>query len=385
MLLPFSKPNHESEIDMNIHLEISMDEQVLELISGSERIRRFPVSTSAKGMGFTEGSFRTPTGSFVISEKIGEGEPVNTRFVARVPVGTWDTSEPCEDDLILTRILRLQGKDPQNANSEDRYIYIHGTNREDQIGAPASHGCVRLANSDMVELFDLVPLGTPVQIKPLTRATGKLLFLDCDSTLSSIEGIDELARLSGPEIFAQVVDLTNSAMNGETPLEDVFKKRMEIIRPNREMIKRVGEAYIEMIVPGVEKMLALAVSMGWTPVIISGGFAPIIKPLADSLGIRHIEAVPLIFDDTGEYIGYVEDYPTTRNLGKNEIIREWKDALLPERVIMIGDGISDLETKTDVDLMIGFGGVVERGKVKQGADLWLTDFNDLDQLTGILS
>jgi phosphoserine phosphatase len=219
----------------------------------------------------------------------------------------------------------------------------------------------------------------------LTRATGKLLFVDCDSTLSSIEGIDELARLSGPETFAQVVDLTNSAMNGETPLEDVFKRRMEIIRPNREMIRSVGETYIETIVPGVEKMLAQAVSMGWTPVIISGGFAPIIKPLADHLGIHHVEAVPLIFDDTGEYIGYAEHFPTTRNLGKNEIIREWKQALLPERVIMIGDGISDLETKTDVDLMIGFGGVVERSKVKQGADLWLTDFNDLDQLAGIFS
>ena len=90
----------------------------------------------------------------------------------------------------------------------------------------------------------------------------------------------------------------------------------------------------------------------------------------------HVEAVPMLFSDTGEYVGYDESFPTTRNLGKNEIIREWKEALLPERVIMIGDGISDLETKPDVDLMVGFGGVVAREKVKEGADLWLTDFND---------
>ena len=367
-----------------IRLEISMDRQILSVLKADEILKAFQISTSEKGMGFTEGSFRTPTGNFEISEKIGEGEPIRTRFVARVPAGVWEPSEPIEDDLVLTRILRLDGKDAENANSMERYIYIHGTNREDQIGTPASHGCIRLANSDMVELFDLIPAGTPVHIQPLTQSRGKLLFIDCDSTLSSIEGIDGLARISNPAIFVEVEKLTNLAMNGETPLEEVFKRRMEIIKPNREMIVRVSERYIETIVPGVENMLAVALSKGWMPVIISGGFAPIIKPLAERLGIKHVEAVPLFFGNSGEYAGYGESFPTTRNLGKNEIIRDWKKALLPEQVIMIGDGVSDLETKPDVDLMIGFGGVVVREKVKQGADFWLTDFNDMDGLGSIL-
>lgn len=368
----------------NLRLEISMDDQTLEVLAGDKPVRIFPVSTSEKGMGFTEGSFRTPIGKFEISEKIGHGEPLHTRFVARVPVGIWNPSEQSEDDLILTRILRLDGKDPENANSMDRHIYIHGTNREDRIGTPASHGCIRLANDDMVELFDLVPTGAPVRIRPLTKVRGKLFFLDCDSTLSSIEGIDELARLSNPAIFAEVEKLTSAAMNGEVPLGEVFARRMEIIRPDRDMAEKIGRRYLDTVVPGVSEFIAGAQSMGWLPVILSGGFAPLIEPLASHLGIRHVEAVPLAFNELGEYSGYGKNYPTTRNHGKNEIIREWKNALLPQQVIMIGDGISDLETRCDVDVMVGFGGVVSRDKVKQGADVWLTDFYDPGILTSIL-
>jgi len=368
----------------NVRLEISMDRQVLNVLKADGPMKSFPISTSEKGMGFTEGSFRTPTGNFEISEKIGKNEPIYTAFAARVPAGTWDPSEQSEDDLVLTRILRLNGKDPQNANSMDRYIYIHGTNREDRIGTPASHGCIRLANADMIELFDLVLVGTAVSIRPLTRPRGRLLFIDCDSTLSSIEGIDELARCSNPAIFAEVEELTTSAMNGDVPLVEVFARRMEVIRPDQYMAGLVSQRYLDTMVPGVVRLIENAKAKGWLPVILSGGFAPLIRPLAERLGIRHVEAVPLKFNELGEYAGYGNDYPTTRNLGKNEVIREWKNAMLPERVIMIGDGVSDLETKPDVDLMIGFGGVVSRAKVKESADIWLTDFNDTHALSAIL-
>ena len=83
-----------------------------------------------------------------------------------------------------------------------------------------------------------------------------------------------------------------------------------------------------------------------------------------------MEAVPVFFNECGAYAGYGTDFPTTRNHGKNEIINEWKRATLPARVVMIGDGISDLETKPDVDVMVGFGGVIPREKVKLGADVW---------------
>lgn len=362
-------------------IDISLDRQELDLFRGDELIRTYRISSGEKGMGFKEGSFRTPTGRFAIAGKIGDGEPIHTRFNARVPVGIWNPQDDDDGDLVLTRILRLDGLDHENANTLERYIYIHGTNREDHIGMPASHGCIRLANAEMIELFDQVADGTEVIIHPHTERKAKLLFIDCDSTLSAIEGIDELARLSDPAIFAEVVALTNAAMNGDVPLDEVFGKRMEIIRPDKTIADEVSRLYIDHIVPGAREFIASAKSQGWIPVILSGGFEPLIRPLADLLGIRHVEAVPLHFEPCGDYAGYGADYPTTRNQGKNEIIRDWKMATLPARAIMIGDGVSDLETKPDVDVMVGFGGVVTREKVKAGADVWVDGFKD----TSILS
>jgi phosphoserine phosphatase len=133
-------------------------------------------------------------------------------------------------------------------------------------------------------------------------------------------------------------------MNGDIALDEVFPRRMEIIRPNRETCDAVAQLYCETITPGTPELISRLKAEGWTLVIVSGGFAPLIEPLARQLGIDHVEAVPLYLDEKGDYAGYGEDYPTTRNGGKNEIVREWKTALLPERVILMGDGISDLET-----------------------------------------
>lgn len=362
-----------------------MDDQTLKVIEGDQCIREFKVSTALKGMGFVKDTYRTPTGRFRISEKIGEGQAGGTIFKQRVPVGRWSAGGDMENDLVLTRILRLEGLDVENANTLERSIYIHGTNREDRIGEPASQGCIRLGNDEMIELFEMVSEGADLEILPATRARGKLLFIDCDSTLSLIEGIDELARAKGDEVFAQVVALTEAAMNGEIPIAEVFPRRMEMIRPDRGLCEKIAERYIETMVPGVVDFINDFKRNGWHPVILSGGFAPLIKPLARVLGIDHVEAVPLFFDEKGDYVDYDRNYPTTRNLGKNEVIREWKQAFLPERVVMIGDGVSDLETKPDVDVFIGFGGVVGRPMVKQGCDFWFTDMNDRHALMEVVS
>ena len=114
-------------------------------------------------MGTEEGSHKTPLGNFRISDKIGEGMPDETIFVGRVALGADDPLPPT-DDLILSRILWLDGLEPHNANTRDRFIYIHGTRHEDKIGRPDSHGCIRMRNADVIELFDLVKVGTPVKI-----------------------------------------------------------------------------------------------------------------------------------------------------------------------------------------------------------------------------
>lgn len=366
-------------------LEVSIDEQILRVIDGDECIRQFPISTATKGMGFVQDTYRTPTGQFRIATKIGEGQPSGTIFRKREPVGSWQPGDAVEGDLVLTRILQLDGLDSENANSLDRHIYIHGTNHEDKLGQPASQGCVRLANAEMLELFDLVEEGTPLVILPATTRRGKLFFFDCDSTLSTIEGIDELARARGDDVFQRVVDLTHAAMNGEVPISDVFFKRMEMIRPDKALCESIAQRYIETMVPGALEFINALKADGWLPVILSGGFAPLIRPLADVLGIAHVEAVPIHLNEDGSYKGYGETYPTTRNLGKNEVIREWREALLPERVVMMGDGISDMETKPDVDLFIGFGGVVARPRVMEGCDHWLTELAMDDSLMRIIS
>jgi phosphoserine phosphatase len=364
----------------DLRLEISVDDQSLKVFRGESLERTYPVSTAAKGVGFTPGSFRTPTGRFVIAQKIGDGQPAGTIFVAREPVGLWQAGEPSEKDHVLSRIIRLSGLDPENANSFDRFIYIHGTNHEDQLGTPASCGCVRLSNADMIELYELVQPGMIVEILPPLRKRGKLAFMDCDSTLSTIEGIDELGRARGPEVFKLVEHLTHQAMNGEVPIGEVFGRRMEIIRPDRATAAAVPRLYVDTIVPGVPELITRLKAEGWTPVILSGGFEPLIRPLAQVLGVEYVEAVPLYFDASGDYAGYGADYPTTRNGGKPEVIREWKQALLPEAVLMMGDGISDLEAKGEVDLFIGFGGVVSRPAVEKGADAWITSMSEFENV-----
>ncbi len=208
----------------------------------------------------------------------------------------------------------------------------------------------------------------------------KLICFDCDSTLSSIEGIDELARLRGPEVFARVEALTNDAMNGLVPMEDVFGKRMEIVRPGREEAAAVGRRYVETVEPTAKETLSLLMETGWTPVIISGGFRQTIRPLADFLGVSKVEAVDLHFLPDGTYKGYATTYPTTRSGGKGQIITELRAEFSPERVVMVGDGASDLETAPQVDLFIGYGGYVAREKVKREAKAFVTSLGSIPAL-----
>ena len=146
-------------------IEISIANQRLALWEGTRLVKSWPCSTSKFGIGFQEGSNKTPVGGFVVREKHGDGAPSGTIFKARQPVGRWTPEMHTPDDLVLTRILWLHGQEPRNANTFQRYIYIHGTNDEASIGSPGSHGCVRLRNVDMIELYDQVPVGTPVWIE----------------------------------------------------------------------------------------------------------------------------------------------------------------------------------------------------------------------------
>jgi len=149
-------------------LIVSIADQTLSLFEEGEFVKTFPCSTSRFGVGQTEGSNCTPLGLHRIVEKIGAGEPVGTVFKARQVIG--HTSQPeFADSKITTRILWLEGLEPGfnrggNVDSQARYIYIHGTADQKSIGQPASHGCIHLADPDLISLFDLLPGGTLVWI-----------------------------------------------------------------------------------------------------------------------------------------------------------------------------------------------------------------------------
>jgi lipoprotein-anchoring transpeptidase ErfK/SrfK len=131
-------------------------------------IRRYVISTSAEGLGCEPESFRTPPGRLTITEKIGAGLPEGAILRGRKSTGeTWSPSTAetfASEDLVLTRILWLSGLEPHNANTRERYVYLHGTNHENLLGKPASQGCVRFSNRDIVELFDLLEAGDEVEV-----------------------------------------------------------------------------------------------------------------------------------------------------------------------------------------------------------------------------
>lgn len=156
---------------MNIHIDLGR--QSLSLFDAGRERKRYAVSTAANGPGEKNGSQCTPRGRHLIRAKIGAGQPLGTVFVARRPTGEIFVPELKQQyphrDWILTRILWLSGLERGKNRLGDvdtmrRYIYLHGTPDETVLGQPGSHGCVRMANRDIVELFDLVPAYTQVQI-----------------------------------------------------------------------------------------------------------------------------------------------------------------------------------------------------------------------------
>jgi phosphoserine phosphatase len=212
-----------------------------------------------------------------------------------------------------------------------------------------------------------------------------LIFFDCDSTLSAIEGIDELARLKGKEWRVSL--LTEKAMNGDLDLREVYGKRLQAIRPTRGQLKAIEERYWQTLVPDAAEVIAALRFLGKQVFIISGGLAEPVRGFGKRLGVppENIRAVELEYNElSGDWWRYYEhqsrarqtylDYdegPLTVSSGKPSIVQELAGDRHGRR-LMVGDGASDLATRTVVDLFVGFGGVVAREKVKQGADVFVS-------------
>jgi len=154
-------------------IEIDVAAQMLALSDGGKLLRRYSVSTAKNGVGERNGSFCTPRGRHIVRAKIGAGLPLNAVLVRRRPTGELWTPALDEQypgrDWMLTRILWLSGCEPGRnrlgeVDTMRRYIYIHGSPERAEMGKPGSIGCIRMRNEDIVELFDLVPPYTEVEI-----------------------------------------------------------------------------------------------------------------------------------------------------------------------------------------------------------------------------
>lgn len=150
--------------DRHHHIVVSVPEQRLALLNDNALIATYPVSTSKFAIGDLPGSRGTPLGELEIAKKIGDGAPLGAVFKDRRQTGEVLVPDAPGRDPIVTRILWLRGREPQNANAYGRYIYIHGTAEERNIGRPASYGCIRMRSRDVLRLYDNVGWGARVSI-----------------------------------------------------------------------------------------------------------------------------------------------------------------------------------------------------------------------------
>jgi lipoprotein-anchoring transpeptidase ErfK/SrfK len=142
-------------------IEIDVSTQTLNLYTGDKLMKTYPISSAKSGVGSRAGSDRTPLGRHYIAQKIGAGEPQGMIFKARRSTGKLVKIDAEKEDVVTSRIMWLKGLEVgknvgSGIDSYQRYIYIHGTNSEKDIGRPASHGCIRMYNKDVIELFDQV-------------------------------------------------------------------------------------------------------------------------------------------------------------------------------------------------------------------------------------
>lgn len=199
------------------------------------------------------------------------------------------------------------------------------------------------------------------------RMTGfASVVFDCDSTLVAVEGIDEL---SGP-FRDQIQALTEAAMDGSVPLEEVYGGRMELIRPSRARVDEVGREYVRTLVPHARETVAALRWLGKTVRIVSGGLLPAVEAVARELGLgaEDVAAVGITFGAEGAYLAFERESPLARSHGKAQVIRAWD---LPRPVLLVGDGATDREARPAVDAFAAYMGVADRPAVADGADFVL--------------
>ena len=212
------------------------------------------------------------------------------------------------------------------------------------------------------------------------------IFFDCDSTLSAIEGIDELARQKGK--FETVKQMTDAAMEGEVHLQNVYDRRLELLCPTRAEIRALEQCYRNTLVPDTAETIQVLQQAGKVVFIISGGLLAAVRPFGEWLGIpgQNIRAVDVYYNRlSGQWWDYQQDRwgkppdeayldpqatPLIESQGKADVVRQFL-AGRQGRSMLVGDGMSDLAARPAVDLVVGFGGVVARHSVVNQTEVFI--------------
>jgi phosphoserine phosphatase len=201
--------------------------------------------------------------------------------------------------------------------------------------------------------------------------------LDVDSTLCGIEGIDWLAALRDDVVAERVALETAMAMRGEIPLDSVYANRLDLVRPSREEIRKLGDLYAASLAPGASRVIPRWINDGIVVALVSGGIRQAILPVAMTLGIteNRVHAVDLTFDSSGAYAGFDAASPLATATGKREVVETMR---LDRPLLTVGDGMTDLATREVSDAFAAFTGFVARGPVIRKADVEVESFDELD-------
>lgn len=215
----------------------------------------------------------------------------------------------------------------------------------------------------------VLPMKTPINTSWQLSVPIQAIALDCDGTLSRIEGIDEVAKQN--RVGDEVRRMTTQAMNETGVTADLYQKRMTLVKPKRRQLIELGQRYYFNRTPDMISVIAAFKELGKEVHIVSAGMNPAVKIFGGLIGIpeKNIYAVNVFFDKDGNYIDYDHNAPTTDRDGKREIIKKLKTQY--RHIVHVGDGMNDYETYDLVDRFIGYGGVYYREQIAKLCEFYI--------------
>lgn len=216
----------------------------------------------------------------------------------------------------------------------------------------------------------------------LTAAVDAVIF-DCDGTLSTIEGVTELAQQKG--VFQQVSDLTEQAMSTSGVSQSLYQQRLELIQPSLSEVQSLADLYWQHVTPDVPKVVEILQKMGKAVFVVSAGMAQAVEPFAQKIHISadRVYSVALEFDEQGRYQDFDRDSPLVRQCGKADIVAQLRQNY--SVIVHVGDGMNDAEAAEAVDLFVGYGGSYYRQSIADLSDVYISEPSMMGILTHVLT